>query len=230
MTESLTKIMTLLAECTIEQKEFVFRQLRKEFNIHPLESKLNIDAELILEAINKDEKGLTLRMMRGVIAEAAFELMIARTLNAWKNETPQGDLPFDFLLNDGIEPIKVQVKLQRSKDLIPMLANQAYRRFSENQYVVETQKTRGGLDKSSNDTRPYRFGEFDILAVCMQPSSNDWSKFYFTVSDWLIPKEQGSNMMLKFQPVAQRPNSYWTDDFDVCVSWLRSRLKRTIPL
>ena len=28
-------------------------------------------------------------------------------------------------------------------------------------------------------TRPYRFGEFDILAVSMHPSTNDWNRFMY---------------------------------------------------
>lgn len=40
-------------------------------------------------------------------------------------------------------------------------------------YVVETPRTRGGKDLTSGeDTRPYRYGEFDILAVSMHPSTN----------------------------------------------------------
>ena len=39
-------------------------------------------------------------------------------------------------------------------------------------YVAETKRTRGGVDLvTGQKTRPYRFGDFDILAVCLQPST-----------------------------------------------------------
>lgn len=230
MEEIVSQILELLKHCSVQQREVIFQHLRKEFKIHPIESKLNIEAEIILEAINKDEKGLTLRMIRGVIAEAAFDIEVVKKLKNWKNETPQGDPPFDFLLNDGKGAVSIQVKLQRSKDLTPMMANQALKRFSENLFVVETQKTRGGIDKTTNeDTRPYRFGEFDILAVCMQPSTSEWSTFYYTLSSWLLPRDDDKSMMQKFQPVAMQPNEFWTNDFETCVEWLRSGVKKVIP-
>ncbi len=34
--------------------------------------------------------------------------------------------------------------------------------------------------------------------------------------------------MLKFQPVAKIPGLNWTDDFNQCVSWLRSGQKKGI--
>ena len=116
MEEIVNQIIELLNRCSSKQREVIFQHLRKEFKIHPIESKLNIEAEIILEAINKDERGLTLRMIRGVIAEAAFDIEVIKKLKYWKNETPKGDLPFDFLLNDGKGSVSVQVKLQRSKE------------------------------------------------------------------------------------------------------------------
>ena len=223
------QIIKLLKECSKEQKQAIFNELRKEISIHPIEQKLNIQAELILEAINKDEQGLTLRMMRGVIAEAAFDIEVVSTLEDWSNDTPDGDLPFDFLLSDGVGSVKIQVKLQRSKDLKPMLAKEGYRRFSDDQFAVETQKTRGGKDAKGNDTRPYGFNEFDIIAVCMQPSCGDWSTFYYSLSRWLIPREDDTSKMLKFQPVAMKPNEFWTDNFEVAVKWLRSDVQKVIP-
>jgi hypothetical protein len=74
---------------------------------------LNTEAEIILEAIQRSG-GLTLRMIRGVIAEAAFEIEVVEHLEGWRNVTPPGDLPYDFLLDDGQGAVRVQVKLQRS--------------------------------------------------------------------------------------------------------------------
>lgn len=229
MDKQVEEILNLLYKCTSRQRETIFRELRKEFNIHPLEAKLVTQAEIILEAINKDDTGLTFRMMKGVIAEAAFEIEVVSKLTSWINITPEGDLPYDYLLKDSVGSVSVQVKLQRSKQFKPMLANEAYRRFSSSLFVAETQKTRGGIDATTNEsTRPYKYGEFDILAVSMQPSTGSWSSFMYTVSNWLIPIEQDKAKMLKFQPVSPFVNDDWTDDFDICVNWLRQKTKKTI--
>jgi hypothetical protein len=229
MDKQIKEIELLLSKCTTEQREFIFKELRKEFKIHPIEAKLNTQAEIILEAINKDDTGLTFRMMRGVIAEAAFEVEVVSKLAKWKNTTPAGDLPFDYLLNDRKGDVLVQVKLQRSVAFKPMLANQASRKFSSKLFVAETQKTRGGIDAATKeDTRPYRYGEFNILAISMHPSTGDWSSFMYTVSDWLIPQETDKTKMLKFQPVSPVVNVDWTDDFETCVKWFRKGIKKTI--
>jgi len=68
------KIQSLLAQYSTEERHEVFKILRKEFPIHDLERKLNASAEVILEAIARSSD-LTLRGVRGVIAEAAFKKM-----------------------------------------------------------------------------------------------------------------------------------------------------------
>lgn len=166
-------IKHLLSLCSPAERQEVFRYLRKEFPIHSLEVELNTDAEIILEAIHRSG-GLTLRMIRGVIAEAAFEIDVLERLEGWSNITPPGDLPYDFLLDNGKGAVRVQVKLQRSVKHRPMKANEAYRFLPNDMYVVETQRTRRGSNKTGGSTRPYRFGEFDVLAVSMQPSTGRW--------------------------------------------------------
>ncbi len=37
------------------------------------------------------------------------------------------------------------------------------------------------------DTRPYRFGDFNILAVCMEPSYARWDRFHYIPERWLFP-------------------------------------------
>ena len=65
-------------------------------------------------------------------------------------------------------------------------------------------------------------GEFDIIAVAMQPSTGDWSKFMYCVSTWLRPDLKDSSRINKFQPVAMKPGDIWTDDFEECIRRLRS--------
>jgi hypothetical protein len=227
MTE-VEQVKYLLSLCTEEQRRQVFEYLRAEFPIHPIEAKLNAQAEIILEAIDR-ASDLTLRGVRGVIAEAAFEINVVKNLVGWRDITPQGDYPYDFLLEDEIGRVGVQVKMQRQKAHRPMMANEGYRYLPSDMYVVETQRTRGGLNTATQeDTRPYRFGEFDILAVSMHPSTNNWAAFMYTVADWLIGRPENDNYLLKFQPVSMASGTEWTDDFETCVGWFRSKVKRKI--
>jgi hypothetical protein len=221
------EIHALLAQCTPEERLQVFRALRKEFNIHPLEEKLHTKAEVILEAFGR-ANDLTLRGIRGIIAEAAFSIDVVGSLAGWKDVTQMGDHPYDCLLEDNAGRIKVQVKMQRLRDHRPMRAKEGYRFLPDDMFVVETQRTRGGLDNKGEKTRPYRFGEFDILAVALHPSTSNWSDFVYTVADWLIPDPKQRHLLLKFQPVSAAENEDWTTDFLKCVGWLRSHQKKQI--
>jgi hypothetical protein len=189
---------------------------------------LGAPAELILEAIHRAGP-LTLRGIRGVLAESAFELNVVKNLRGWTSLPTPNDPPYDFLLDDGRGPIKVQVKLQRQKADRPMRANEGYRWLAADLFAVETQRTRGGKDpRTGEDTRPYRFGEFDILAVATEPSTRKWDTFLYTLGRWLIPRPTNDQLLLKFQPVPAVANSDWTDRFETCADWFHSRLEKTI--
>jgi hypothetical protein len=225
--DQLQEVWRLLQQSSKEERARVFEQLRREFPIHSLEKEWNVSADLVLEAISRSPD-LTKRGVRGVIAEAAFERSVATQLTSsgWKNQTPGGNHPFDFLLVDNIGPIKVQVKMQRLEQKVP-------KHWGRNSqfYVVETQKTRSGKHKKGGSTRPYQFGEFDVIAVSLHPSSGDWTKFRYTVADWLLPRsKRGGNRKLiqVLQPVPNMANADWCDDFETAVQSFRSGLKKTI--
>jgi hypothetical protein len=167
------QIRQMLASCSKSERREVFEHLRNEFGIHPLEQTLHARAEVILEAIHRAGE-LTRRMIRGVIAGAAFDVEVADRLTGWSKLPLAGDPPYDCHLRDQSGEVKVQVKLQRSKGGQPMMGGSAGKAnsFADTLYVVETQKTRAGTKKTTgSSTRPYRFGEFDILAVAMYPST-----------------------------------------------------------
>lgn len=103
-------------------------------------------------------------------------------------------------------------------------------------FVVEVQKTRTGektakrtlpgtgtsitaTESVTVSTRPYSFGDFDILAVNMHPSSGSWRNFRYTVASWLLPRPANAGLIEIFQPVAAIANDVWTDDLDTCLSW-----------
>ncbi|MEF8758776.1 MAG: hypothetical protein V5B36_03340 [Candidatus Accumulibacter sp. UW25] len=230
MTEhSLTQIFALLKNCSEEDRRHVFRMLRDEFPIHAIEQRFNAPAEIILEAIARSPD-LTVRGIRGVIADAAFGQYVVPVMIecGWTDVTPPGNHSYDYKLQDDIGAVTVQVKMQRQKDQRPMLASEGYRSLSSDMYVVETQRTRGGKHPTSGeDTRPYRYGEFGILAVSMHPSTNCWEDFLYTVTDWLLP-DGISNRILKFQPVSKVPNDDWTTDFEKVIRWWRSGQEKSI--
>ena len=220
-------IKALLALCTPEERLQVFRLLRQEFNIHPLEDTLHTKAEVILEAFGR-ATDLTLRGIRGIIAEAAFSVDVVSGLNGWKDVAKPGDHPYDCLLQDQVGQIRVQVKMQRLRDHRPMMANEGYRFLPQDMFVAETQRTRGGTDAKGEKTRPYRFGEFDVLAVALHPSTHNWSDFMYTVANWLIPDPKHGGCLLKFQPVSPTENEDWTMDFLKCVAWFRGGKQKQI--
>lgn len=215
-----------LSELSNEEREEIFKYLRGEIKIHTLEDEFNAQAEVILEAISRGSD-LTKRGIRGIIAEASFKVEVLDKLTGWQDITPPGDLPFDFKISDAIGDIGIQVKMQRKKEQRPMMANEGYRVLSPEKYVVETQKTRGGK-KGEENTRPYRFGEFDLLAVSMHPATNDWSQFRYTVASWLLPDFKDANCILKFQPVPLHRDDEWTDSLEECIEWYRSGRRHTI--
>lgn len=214
------EVILLLESCSDEERLQVFQYLRKTISIHPIEAKLNAQAEVILEAIDR-ASDLTLRGIRGIIAEAAFLVEVIGKLDGWKDITPPGDAAYDFLIEDAIGPVSIQVKMQRKERGEPKLRN--------GKYVVETQRTRGGKDHVTGlATRPYRFGEFDILAVSMHPSTNDWNIFRYTVGTWLRPRPSTPNLLEVMQPLSQTINEDWIDNLATCIEWFRSGTKRTI--
>ncbi|HKO45777.1 MAG TPA: hypothetical protein VJU84_21040 [Pyrinomonadaceae bacterium] len=214
------EVISLLETCTEQERLEIFQYLRRTIPIHAIEAKLNTQAEVILEAIDR-ASDLTLRGIRGIIAEAAFLVEVLAKLKGWEDVTPPGDAPYDFLIRDKTGLVSIQVKMQRKERGEPKIRN--------GKYVVETQRTRGGKNSTTGlATRPYRFGEFDILAVSMHPSSNDWNKFMYSVGTWLRPRNSDQTLLEVFQPIPLNPNEDWTDDLETCIEWLRASTRKTI--
>jgi hypothetical protein len=77
-------------------------------------------------------------------------------------------------------------------------------------------------------TRPYQFGDFDIIAVNMQPSTGDWTRFMYTVGSWLIPRAGDGRLIEIMQPVSGEPSDVWTDNIEECIAWFRYGEKKPI--
>lgn len=219
--ENLAAIRALLAQCSPEEQATLFRELRTRHRIHEFEEVIGASAEMILEAVHRAPE-LTRRMLRGVIADAAFRLLVVPQLakSGWRDMTPIGNFAYDYMLDDGSGAVTVQVKLQRSERGAPVVKQGERFGFGKIVHIVETQKTRTGTDNEDKQTRPYRYGEFDILAVSMQPSTAKWDRYMYTLGRWLLP---GRNVgeVATLQPVALSPNEFWTDEFKTVVKWFR---------
>jgi hypothetical protein len=220
---NLATIRELLAECSVEEQAALFRELRARHLIHEFEQVMGAPAEMILEAVHRAPE-LTRRMLRGVIADAAFRQFAVVPLAelGWRDVTPIGNFAYDYKLNDGAGEVTVQVKLQRSERGAPVLRRGDRFGYGDRIFIVETQKTRTGTDGADKQTRPYRCGEFDILAVSMQPSTGKWDRYMYTLGRWLLPGRDPGEIAT-MQPVAMSPNEFWTDDFRTAANWLRSK-------
>jgi len=217
-------IRKLLRQCSREEQTALFRELRRSHQIHEFERIIGAPAEMILEAIHRAPE-LTRRMLRGVIADAAFRTFVVPVIEpkGWRDVTPEGNFAYDYMIEDAAGKVSVQVKLQRSSKGEPVVKNGARYGFKGDVYIAETQKTRTGNDGDGEKTRPYRYGEFDILAVSMQPSTNKWSRYMYTLGRWLLPGK-GENEMATLQPVSMKPDGiWWTDDFVTAAAWFRAQ-------
>jgi len=215
------EVKRLIDLCDDGQCAEIFKHIRTRVAVHPLEAQLNCNAEIILESMSR-ASDLTLRGIRGIITEVAFKDRIVDNLIGWTDITPPGDLAFDFLLRDGTaSDIKIQVKMQRKVTGNPLSTPDGTK------WIVETQRTRNGT-KNGAATRPYKFGEWDILAVSLQPSTGNWDNFIYTVGKWLIPRPDDKTLIKVLQPVSKVPNDDWTDDLQTCIDWHRSGRIKTI--
>jgi hypothetical protein len=228
-TDPATQIREILAACTPEQREELVRLVRLEYRVHRIEREWNTSAEVVLEALARAGE-LTQRMFKGILAEAACKVEIIDKLTGWEDVTPPGVHPFDFVVQRGSDRATIQTKLQRKQGGKPFMYRVPGRRGPATPfYVVETQKSRRGADRSSGaNTRPYRFGEFDVLAVCMEPATGDWSQFRFTVGNWLIPRQEAPDLIAVYQPVSLEFNDDWTNSLATAVAWSQAKRTKTI--
>jgi len=216
---SLDQVLAMLAGLSDEERHRILRTLRQDFgvSIHPLETAWRTTAEAILEAIHTSPD-LTQRGVRGILAEATFRTtVVPEQLNGWESVPIHGDLPYDLLLSNHRFEVKVQVKNQRRERGEPKIDRRLTDESGCQVYVVETQRTRNGQAPTGNGeaaaTRPYRFGEFDLLAVCLQPSSGIWTDFIYCAGHRLLARPHAPTLLKVMQPVYSDCSRGWTRDF-----------------
>ncbi|MCE5310420.1 MAG: hypothetical protein LLG20_22515 [Acidobacteriales bacterium] len=232
MSKRTDEVCELINRLNDQDKCIVLDYLRRHLPLHPLEKEWGTTADAILTAIARSSD-LTQRGIRGILAEAVFEeRILPPVLRAgWQSVGIVGDQAYDFVLESSSTRVQIQVKLQRKEKGVPKEYAKRSRDAlvcpSGKMYVVEVQKTRSG-HKNGEKTRPYRFGDFDILAVNMQPSTGDWDRFAFTVGSWLLPCKEHANQIEIFQPVPEHPDDFWTHDLATCISWFRSGIQKRL--
>lgn len=192
MSEKTDRVKKLIESLSSSELKSIAAYLRSKIPRHALEEKWSITYELILDAIFRSQD-ITQRGIRGVIAEAVFEAQVLPSLEGWRPVPLLGDLPYDFAISRELDKrqARIQVKLQRTERGKPLMR----RPYGPDMFIVEVQKTRSGTKRktkqaisaetapvASEQTRPYQFGDFDILAVNMQPSTGEWTKFMYTVA------------------------------------------------
>jgi len=218
----INSVKAMIESLSPSQQQDVLAWLRTRHPIHRIESVWRAPAEIILEAIDR-ASDLSKRGVLGLVAEAAFKVSVIDQLPRWRSEPVPGDAPFDFCIESEAARITIQVKRQRLERHVPKY----YARGSP-LYVVETQRTRSGTDASGISTRPYRFGEFDILAVSMQPATDDWTIFRFAPQRWLLPRPGHPGLLKVLQPVSLAANGDWTGDLEECIARAKSGVVRRV--
>ena len=239
MSEKTENVKKLIESLTPLELQSLASYLRSKISRHPLEEKWDITYELILDAIHRSQD-IVQRGVRGVIAEAVFEAKVLPTIKGWQSVSFVGDLPYDFKIRSGKREIRIQLKLQRTQ------AGQPLTRpfFGPDTFIVEVQKTRSGTKRKGKKTaskitsksapiepektRPYQFGDFDIIAVNMQPSTRDWTRFMYTVGRWLMPRAKDKKLIEIMQPVSRNRSEFWTDNIEECIDWFMSGKKKLI--
>ncbi len=227
---SVDEVRALLAGLKEDERQTILQTLRQDYRtaLHPLEVAWNTTAEAILEAIHASPD-LTQRGVRGILAEATFRTTVVPTqLQGWISIPFAGDLSYDLLLDDGSGEVKVQVKNQRREKGQAKTDAKLSRLCGFPVYVVETQRTRNGQNTDGEgaitSTRPYRFGEFDVLAVGLQPSTGSWTDFIYCAQHRLLARDAEPTWLKVMQPIYSDGSHGWTRDFKEAATAARMHL------
>ncbi|HWB48365.1 MAG TPA: hypothetical protein VG651_04585 [Stellaceae bacterium] len=229
MPDDLTALLERIGGLDRASKQQIFEIIKHEVAVHKLEEHFGISVQIICEAILR-AGDLTQRGIRGVIAETVFSIDILPSILGWRDITPPGDLPYDALLQNDNRQVRIQVKLQRRERGVPLMRSRT-RNGPKDFYIVEVQRTRTG-NRDGELTRPYRFNEFDLLAVCMQPSTGNWHDFLYTSTRTLTPKKDrgtgslilsgGQEVIETLQLVPPYPGDLddnWTNDIETALQY-----------
>lgn len=136
---------------------------------HPLEVKYDLTAQELLDAI--DRRFRLKVALEGAVAEVHFERKLKVAVKeGWLADYESHDVDgmhdFTFITLKGTK-VRVEVKTVRKGSNLQ----------------VELQKTRAA--KGDPSSRYYDLEHFDVVAVCMGRSTEDWSQFMYTIASRL---------------------------------------------
>src|SRR5580700_9896741 len=116
MSELTDQVCKLIERATEEEQRIIVAYLRERVPLHTLETEWKTTAEEILTAIARSSD-LTLRGIRGILAEAIFEKRLLSKVErkGWTAVKVVGDQSYDFLIERGKSQVRIQVKLQRKE-------------------------------------------------------------------------------------------------------------------
>jgi len=211
--EDFEKILSILKRCDKNQIEILSKHLDLKPFSHPLEKLINVKAEILLDSLLRSSY-ITLNGIRGIIAESTFNDILVKNSKRWKDIPAGAQNPYDFILEDNAGQVRIQIKLQRKVENLPWIRKDGCA-------VVETERTRSGKTKDGESSRPYRYGEFDLLGVCMEPSHGVWESFLFIPQKYLDPHKDDIRYLNKLQSVPLSPKNNWTDNLDEAVELFR---------
>src|SRR4051812_20150976 len=99
MSELTDEACRLIEQASEDERRIILAYIRERLPGHPLEVEWNTTAEAIVSAIARSAD-ITLRGVRGLLAEATFESTVLPSLrNAdWEVANAVGEFPYDFLL------------------------------------------------------------------------------------------------------------------------------------
>ena len=202
-------------------REEVFRWLLARHPVHPLEAELGADAEVILEAISRSAD-ISKRGVRGLLAEAFFKLHLLDPDPTLEDVTSGEHAGYDFLIRRAGRDWRCEVKLARlEKGKLKTPSKRALKSLPAGRYAVaEVWRTRSGKDKDGEKTRPYRFDEFDLLAVSLHPATGEWREFAFIPAAGLQAWPNDATRIGRYQPVSLDGSAGWRSHLHECLDLL----------
>jgi hypothetical protein len=219
MRKSVNVIKQLLEDCSDQDRD--------EWKSH---------AQTVLGAVRASHP--TKRGVNSAIAAAFFEsgAMPGIAQQGWvRTSATQTGSPFGIVLEGNGRVVRVLIAILQLEAGKPRRQRSPARR--EDLYVVQVQKklsrapvmnlaSRDARTQAAGLARAYSFGDFDILAVNVQPVTRRWTDFRYTLTEWLVPCREDAGLIATEQPVSLEPASMWTEHLPTCLEWSVNQTRR----
>lgn len=77
----------------------------------------------------------------------------------------------------------------------------------------------GSPQREGVSTRTYSFGDFDVLAVSIQPLTRGWSDFRYSLARTLTASREHATLIARTQEVPTTRSRFWTSHLSACLDW-----------